>query len=147
MNHLDILYRALIEYNKNTLKNDSYKQLIDVIRNSNANGDKLVLTKYNCIIELDWIEEIEQNLEFIEKAIKEDRQFITSEGEVIEIEKVKNISRESVEHLARHSELITREAIDDVLTPDKIYSVQKLTAMARLSLLQPTRTCGSISTS
>lgn len=127
MNQLDLLYRALVELKKTTTNNNETKLTLDVIRTNNANQEKIILTKYNCKIDLDWIEEIEKGLEFLDKAIKEDRQFITSEGEVIEIEKVKSVSKETVEHLARHSELITRETPGQDLTPDKLYSVKKLT--------------------
>jgi signal transduction histidine kinase len=69
---------------------------------------------------------IETGLEFVEKAIKEERQFIHSNGEVMPIEKVKHVSRESVEHLARHSNLITKERDDGDMIPDQLYSVEKL---------------------
>ena len=130
MNQLDLLYRALIDLKKHTTNNNETKQLIDVIKTTNVNNDRIAITKYNCKIDLDWIEEIEIGLDYLDKAIKEDRQFITSEGEVIEIEKIKSVSKETVEHLARHSELITRETQGEDLTPDKLYSVQKLTDYA-----------------
>ena len=72
------------------------------------------------------MDEIERGLGFIEKAINEERQFIRSEGEVAPIEKIKHVSRESVEHLARHSNLITRENEDGDLMPEKLYTVERL---------------------
>jgi hypothetical protein len=78
-------------------------------------------------VENDWLDEIEKGLVFVDKAIKEDRQFIYSNGEVEPIEKVKNISTESVKHLARHSNLITRLPEEDGdIIPDKLYSVERL---------------------
>ena len=44
---------------------------------------------------------MEKGLVHIEKAIKEERQFIRSNGEVLPIEKIKHVSKESIEHLAK----------------------------------------------
>ena len=131
MNHLDTLYRALIDYRKNTFDNKECKaQRAAVIRSDNEN-DKIEVTRQNCIVEEDWIEAIEHGLEFIEKAIKEERQFIRSNGEVIPIEKVKRVSKDSVEHLARHSNYFTREQEEGKdLIPDQLYTVERLSDYA-----------------
>lgn len=131
MNYLDTLYRALIDYRKNTFDNKECKsQRAAVIRADNEN-DKIEVTRQNCIVEEDWIEAIEHGLEFIEKAIKEERQFIRSNGEVIPIEKVKRVSKDSVEHLARHSNYFTREQEEGKdLIPDQLYTVERLSDYA-----------------
>lgn len=131
MNYLDTLYRALIDYRKNTFDNKECKsQRAAVIRADNEN-DKIEITRQNCIVEEDWIEAIEHGLEFIEKAIKEERQFIRSNGEVIPIEKVKRVSKDSVEHLARHSNYFTREQEEGKdLIPDQLYTVERLSDYA-----------------
>ena len=77
------------------------------------------------------MEQIEFGLPFVEKAIAEERQFIKNEGEVLDIEKVKRVSKDSVEHLARHSDLITHVPADGGdLIPDKIYMVERLSDYA-----------------
>lgn len=131
MNYLDTLYRALIDYRKNTFDNKECKaHRAAVIRSDNEN-DKIEVTRQNCIVEEDWIEAIEHGLEFIEKAIKEERQFIRSNGEVIPIEKVKRVSKDSVEHLARHSNYFTREQEEGQdLIPDQLYTVERLSDYA-----------------
>ena len=88
---------------------------------------KLTAIKYTCDIDIEWIENIEEGLIYVEKAIREDRQFIRTEGEVVPIEKVKRVSKASVEHLSRHSDLITRAPKDmNHIIPDKLYVVEKL---------------------
>lgn len=130
MNQLDLLYRALLEYRKNTTNNQEVLNFLNVIKVTNEKQDKITLTKNKCNVDIEWIEAIEEGIVHIEKAIKEERQFITSEGEVVEIEKVKSVSRESVEHLAKHSDLITRITEGEDLTPDKLYTVEKLSDYA-----------------
>ncbi len=131
MNHLDTLYRALIDYRKNTLDSRECKTQRKAIVSANSEEDFIEITRKNCIVEEDWIEAIENGLQFIEKAIKEERQFIRSNGEVVPIEKVKRTSKDSVEHLARHSNLFTREPNEgEDMIPDQLYTVERLSDYA-----------------
>ncbi|MBQ2686257.1 MAG: hypothetical protein IJF55_00810 [Clostridia bacterium] len=93
---------------------------------SDVENDKIVITRNICTVDEDWIEAIETGLVFIEKAIKEERQFIYSNGEVVPIEKVKHVSKDSVQHLAKHSNLITKEQEGEDIIPDQLYSVERL---------------------
>lgn len=131
MNHFDVLYRALVDYRKNTTDSRDCKAQRSAIISADSESDIIEITRKNCIVEEDWIEAIERGLVFIEKAIKEERQFIRSNGEVIPIEKVKRTSKDSVEHLARHSNLFTREPEEgqDII-PDHLYTVERLSDFA-----------------
>ena len=126
MNQLDVYYRALLDYKKEVSENRDCINLRSSIAEADTENDKLVVTRSECTIDNDWVEAIEAGLIHIEKAIKEERQFIRSNGEVIPIEKVKNVSKDSVEHLARHSNLITRVTEGEDLIPDKLYTVERL---------------------
>ena len=130
MDQLDIYYRALLDYRKQTLSDNKCGALRAAIANADTENDKLVTVRYKCTIEQDWVEAIEAGLVHIEKAIKEERQFIRSNGEVIPIEKVKHVSKETVEHLAKHSSLITRYEEGEDIIPDKLYTVERLSDYA-----------------
>ena len=132
MNYLDTLYRALVDYRKNTLTSNECKVQRNAVMTADSEKDEIEITRKNCTVEEDWIVAIERGLEFIEKAIKEERQFIRSNGEVVPIEKVKRVSKDSVEHLARHSNLFTREPENegDDLIPDQLYTVERLSDYA-----------------
>ena len=108
MNRLDVYYRALREYRGVTAVRHC-EDFRNAISGANIENDELTVSRHICTVETDWMDTIEAGLEFVEKAIREERQFIHSNGEVMPIEKVKHVSRESVEHLARHSNLITKE--------------------------------------
>ncbi len=132
MSRLDVYYRAFKEYRKQTADNTSCQKDRTAISKADTDADKLNTTKYLCIIEDEWVRKIEAGLEFVEKAVREERQFIRVNGEVVPIEKVKRISKDSVEHLAKHSEMITHvpeDGSDDVI-PDKLYMVEKLSDYA-----------------
>ena len=130
MNYLDIYYRALIDYRKNTSDfRECVNQRLSTAK-ANAKDDKITVTRKICTVDTDWVEAIEEGLVHVEKAIREERQFIRSNGEVIDIEKVKNISKDSVEHLARHSNLITRYEEGEDIIPDRLYTVERLSDYA-----------------
>ncbi len=126
MTQTELLYRALKEYRKLTLAHRESTLRRDAIKKADAENDRLTVTRMNCTIDEDWIEAIEAGLPFIGKAIDEERQFILSNGETEQIEKVKHVSKESVTHLARHSNYITRVEEDKDIVPDRLYTVERL---------------------
>ena len=132
MTQLDAYYRAFKEYRKETADNSACDKERKKIIAANSDFDRLESTKYLCKINEDWVKAIEEGLEFVEKAVAEERQFIRTNGEVVPIEKVKKVSKDSVEHLAKHSEMITHvpENEGDQLVPDKLYMVEKLSDYA-----------------
>ncbi|MBQ4113655.1 MAG: hypothetical protein IJD38_12740 [Clostridia bacterium] len=129
MNQSDAYYRAFL----------AYKALIsgqrDCERDRHSLADApreqtITVTRIYCTVDEAWIRAIETGLVHIEKAIKEDRQFIYSNGEVVPIERVRHVSKDSVEHLARHAELITRAPEGEDIIPDKLYTVERLSDYA-----------------
>ena len=128
MDKSDVLYRAFCDYRKWTEGNKECRYQRKELRQADSDKDWIKTKKYICSIDEDWVVEIENSLEFIVNAIQEERQFITSMGEVVPIEKVRKVSKASVEHLARHSNLITHVPEEEKadLVPEKIYMVEKL---------------------
>ena len=132
MSRIDIYYRAFKDFRKVTVNSQNCIKDRKRLATSNTEQDRLQSTKYLCTIEEDWIAAIEEGLVYVEKAVAEERQFIRTNGEVVPIEKVKKISKDSVEHLAKHSDMITHvpEEETDLLIPDELYMVEKLSDYA-----------------
>lgn len=130
MNLLDSQYRALLNYRQITTSNTECNSLRAAIAETDTEKDKITVKRSYCTIEEDWVNAIEAGLVHVEKAIKEERQFIRSNGEVVPIEKVKHVSKESVEHLAKHSNLITRYEEGEDIIPDQLYTVERLSDYA-----------------
>ncbi|ERJ10869.1 DUF2357 domain-containing protein [Haloplasma contractile] len=127
MRLIDLYYRAFNEYRKKTKDDQEAVKVRNVIKKSNFKNDELTTVKYHCEIKEDWIKNIEHGLIFIEKAIGEERQFIRTEGDIVQIEKVRKVSKESVKHLSRNSNLITKIPKEgEKLIPEKLYIVEKL---------------------
>ena len=130
MNQLDVYYRALIDYRAQTLARRECIAQRGAVTKVNTESDRITVTRMLCTIDEDWVNAIEAGLVHIEKAIKEERQFIRSNGEVVPIEKVKHVSKDSVEHLSKHSNLIAREIEGEDIIPDHLYTVEKLSDYA-----------------
>lgn len=131
MNERDVFFRAFHEFKKSIQTEKSINRLCDYLLNAQTDDDNLETERTYCIIEEDWIKIIEEGMVYVEKAIKEERQFIRKQGEVVPIEKLRHVSTDTVTHLARHSELITKEPEEgETLTPEKLFMVENLSDMA-----------------
>lgn len=131
MNLNDYYYKAFKLYREITTNNKVCIRERDIFKKNGKEFDNFEVTKYSFSINPDWIEEIERALPFIQNAVEAERQFIRNDGEVVPIEKVRRVSKESVVHLAKHSNLITR-ILDDSsdLIPDKIFMSERLSDFA-----------------
>lgn len=129
MKNLDTLYEAYQNYKKLcVLDNDTPRFLRAYMANKDRESEDVSAVFSICHIEQDWVEAIEVGLPFIEKAIKEERQFIRNDGEVLPIEKIRKTSKDSIQDLAKHANYITHEAPDNLETevlPDKMLMIQK----------------------
>lgn len=106
-NWLDIQHRGFSAYQELTQG-----------KGLNLQGTEQIETVLSdCTVDTDWIGQIEQALPYIENAVRQNRQFILRQGETVPLEKARRVSRESVEHLAKHSELISQ----DPQHPERIY--------------------------
>ena len=129
MKLLDNLYEAYQNYKKLcVLDNETSRFMSGYMRIKDRDSEDIVTIFSVCHIEKDWVEAIETGLPFIEKAIKEERQFIRNNGEVLPIEKIRKTSKDSIQDLAKHANYITHEAPEDLATevlPDKMLMIQK----------------------
>ena len=131
MGNLDTLYRAFTDFRRTTSDNHDCALQRHIVAGADSNNDFVETVKYTCHIEEDWVKAIEEGMVHVEKAIAEERQFIRNNGEVVPIEKVKRVSRDSVEHLAKHSDLITKEPPEgQPVIPDQLYTVERLSDYA-----------------
>ena len=127
MAKLNKLYRAFIDYRKVTAVDSDLKRDRKSYKLIDKELEYFEAIKVKCTIEEDWVKEIEKKMEYVTKAVNEERQFIETIGEVVPIEKVKKVSKDSVKHLAKHSNLITKvPENEDEIIPEKLYMVEKI---------------------
>ncbi|MBQ2944241.1 MAG: hypothetical protein IJD93_06095 [Ruminococcus sp.] len=117
-------YRAFVLMQE-TLKGDFTHSYIESnLADADTGKDELSGKNYSRVIDMDWVEAIEDAIPYIDKAIREQRRFIIQNEDIVPIEKARKITSESVRHLAQHTNLIARVEGDDV-TPERILDIQR----------------------
>ena len=99
-NRLDIQHRGF----------SAYRELTQGSPVSLQGSQTIDTALLDCTVSTDWIDRIERAMPYLENAVHQNRQFILRQGETVPLERAKRVSRASVEHLARHSELIGGDA-------------------------------------
>ena len=74
-------------------------------------------------MDMTWVKQIEECIPDLNEIVNNPKRTIQTLAEVVEIEKVKKTSRESVQHLASHSQFVKTIDEDGNVTPSKILNV------------------------
>ena len=109
-----------------TLDGDFTKgYLTGAIADNDAGADVLAGNAYNRVIDMDWVEKIEETLPYMDKAIREERRFIETYEEVDRVDKVKQVTKEAVRHLTQHTSLIQAVDRDGSVSPSKLLNTHR----------------------
>ena len=127
MDEFDITYRALKDYQENTSNVPEIRAFLDEMHSESNRTESLECSASICKIDRDWVDEIDRALPFVADAVMENRQFVRSDGEVVPIEKVRTVGKETVVDLSKHSNYITRDpaSTGGRIIPDKLMMPQK----------------------
>ena len=130
-NWLNLQHRGYMAYLRETEDTNACCQWLNRIVGTGISQEKISTVFLDCRVTTDWVEQIEKALPFLENAVRENRQFILRQGQTVPLEKVKRVSRASVEHLSRHSELITTvPEPGGELRPDKLHMSENISTYA-----------------
>ncbi len=117
-------YRAYM-YMQELLQNDfTYNYINEGLKDGDNGKDSLVGKTNEKVIDMDWVEAIEEVLPYIQKAIDEQRRFIKQIENVVRIELARKTGPESVKHLSQHTNFIAKVEGDSV-TPNKILVTER----------------------
>ena len=118
-------YRAYAEMQQ-TLDGDYTRgYLTGALADSDTGKDILAGNAYNRVIDMEWVEKIEEVLPYMDKAIREDRKFIETYEEVDRVDKVKQVTKEAVRHLTQHTSLIQKVDADGLVSPSKLLNTHR----------------------
>lgn len=117
-------YRAYMQM-QDLLQNDfTYNYINAGLKDGDKGNDTLVGKTNEKVIDMDWVEAIEQALPYIQNAIDEQRRFIKQVDNVVRIELAKKIGPDSVKHLSQHTNFIAKVE-GDMVTPNKILTIER----------------------
>ena len=126
MNQEELFYWAYTNYQKEFDGNRDDYLFKKGVNSKKYPNDFISMIKVKCEIDEDWILAIEKGLHYIAKAIKEDRQFIRNEGEVLPIEKIRRVNKDSIIDLSKHSNYITKVPEDgETVIPEKLLMTKR----------------------
>lgn len=77
------------------------------------------------ILDLSWLEKIENNIHYVDNILRNPNRFIVNEEEVVKIELARRITSESIKHLAKHTNFIQDIDRDGSVHPAKILNINK----------------------
>ncbi len=100
----------------------SFDILLSQIESGN-NGYSHFSRKIQKVIDMKWVEAIENCIIPLDTIIRNPRRFIVQEEEIVPIERAKKISAESIRHLAQHTNMINSVTKDGRVTPNTILNV------------------------
>jgi hypothetical protein len=107
------------------LKGDfTYNYITKALADNDTGDDEHSGKVYSRVIDMDWVETIEDAVIYLDKAIREQRRFIEQKEDIVPIEKARKITNESIRHLGQHTNLIARVEADTV-TPERILDIQR----------------------
>ena len=113
---------------KKSLKNNPafQRQLLSL---SNSKEGKEELNAFSTVVEIDeeLLSTIEKQMPFVVNAISEERQFVRTDGDVVPIERVRSVSKDSIVDLSKHSNYLSHDpkTTGGKVIPDKLFVAKK----------------------
>ena len=93
----------------------------EALENAPESGGMMTGERRAVSVDEEWLDACEGAMEHFGRAIEQSRSLIKKDGEVVRINRAKRPSKDSVTHLARHSNLIKSVTDDGTLAPEEIY--------------------------
>ena len=123
-NKIEKMYDRFTDGFLGELRGDDF---FEFFMNSLKSGERNVYLYEKYIernVDLRWVEMIEQTIIPLDTIIRNPRRFIKNEEEILPIEMVKNVTTESIRHLAQHTNMIATVKGDEV-TPQRMLNIHK----------------------
>lgn len=119
------LYFELKEKMFEVLESEEFYHVFNNSIRSGKNNFSLYQRYMNSVIDIKWVEKIEDSLIALDNIIRNPQRFIKETEEVISIEQAKRVSENSIKHLAQNTSFIAKIDQKGFITPSKILNVQK----------------------
>ena len=119
------LYFELKEKMLDAIESEEFYNIFNNSIRSGKNNFSLYQRYMNSVIDIKWVEKIEESLVALDNIIRNPQRFIKQTEEVIPIEQVKRVSENSIRHLAQNTSLIAKIDNKGFITPSKLLNIQK----------------------
>lgn len=112
--------------NYKVVMGDSTSEISEKFYNNLKKNIRIEKSTEGSVLELDWIDEIERAVPYIDNIFENPKRFIVSEEEILNIEKSKKVGVATVKHLSKHTNFISEfdEETNDI-KPSKLLNELK----------------------
>ena len=112
--------------NYKVVMGDSTSEISEKFYNNLKKNVRIEKSTDGSVLELDWIDEIERAVPYIDNIFENPKRFIVSEEEILNIEKSKKVGVATVKHLSKHTNFISEfdEETNDI-KPSKLLNELK----------------------
>lgn len=112
--------------NYKVVMGDSTSEISEKFYNNLRKNVRIEKSTDGSVLELDWIDEIERAVPYIDNIFENPKRFIVSEEEILNIEKSKKVGVATVKHLSKHTNFISEfdEETNDI-KPSKLLNELK----------------------
>ena len=94
--------------------------------NANVNSNYTIETNYEKNdVDFEWLTIIEETVRYLDNILRSPNRFIVNEEEVVQIEKARKITVESIKHLSKHTNFIQEIEENGDVKPSKILNINK----------------------
>ncbi len=77
------------------------------------------------LIDFSWVSKVEECMPYLDRIVRNPKRFLIQEEEIINVEKAKKVTTETIRHLAQNSSLIEDIADDGMVQPKKVLNITK----------------------
>ena len=114
------------KYMQKLLQDDfTYNYINENLKDGDVGKDTLIGKTNEKVIDMEWVETIEDTLPYIERAIDQQRRFIKQIENVVKVELARKTGPESVKHLSQHTNFIAKIEDDGRVIPNKLLVTEK----------------------
>lgn len=116
------LQRKFINRTKSIFDEKNGKDILTALKS--GKNSSLRMDRYeSSFMDLSWIKEVEDCIPELEQIVNNPRRVITTETDVVAVEKAKRTNNESVQHLASHTQYVKEVKEDGEVVPSKILNI------------------------
>ncbi len=114
------------KYMQELLEDDfTYNYITENLKDGDVGKDTLVGKTNEKVIDMEWVEAIEETLPYIERAIDQQRRFIKQIENIVKVELARKTGPESVKHLSQHTNFIAKIEDNGRIIPNKLLVTEK----------------------
>ncbi len=107
------------------LYNDSNKDRVSQFKDNVQSSFTIESNYEKCEVDLEWLEIMEETVRYLDNIYRNPNRFIVNEEEIVNVEKARKVTVETIKHLSRHTNFIQEISDKGEVRPSKILNINK----------------------